>query len=83
MSQRILVTAALPYANGPVHLGHLLEHTQQVDKTVRALGLVETDAQAYVRQISIIRARHERRSPEVLRGRLDATIAAVADAARG
>jgi methionyl-tRNA synthetase len=25
---KILVTAALPYANGPIHLGHLVEHTQ-------------------------------------------------------
>lgn len=25
MSRRILVTSALPYANGPIHLGHLLE----------------------------------------------------------
>ena len=24
----ILVTNALPYANGPLHLGHLLEHIQ-------------------------------------------------------
>lgn len=28
MPERILVTAALPYANGPIHLGHLLEYTQ-------------------------------------------------------
>ena len=29
MSQRrILVTAALPYANGPIHLGHLVEYIQ-------------------------------------------------------
>ena len=30
MSQprRILVTSALPYANGPIHLGHMLEHIQ-------------------------------------------------------
>ena len=29
MTQRkILVTAALPYANGPIHLGHLVEYTQ-------------------------------------------------------
>ena len=29
MSQRqILVTAALPYANGPIHLGHLVEYVQ-------------------------------------------------------
>jgi len=28
MTRQILVTAALPYANGPLHLGHLLEHIQ-------------------------------------------------------
>ena len=29
MSKRhILVTSALPYANGPIHMGHLLEHIQ-------------------------------------------------------
>ncbi len=26
--RKMLVTAALPYANGPLHLGHLLEHIQ-------------------------------------------------------
>ena len=26
--RRILVTSALPYANGPIHLGHMLEHIQ-------------------------------------------------------
>ncbi|MDY6942664.1 MAG: methionine--tRNA ligase [Pseudomonadota bacterium] len=26
--RRILVTSALPYANGPIHLGHLVEHIQ-------------------------------------------------------
>ena len=26
--RRILVTSALPYANGPLHLGHMLEHIQ-------------------------------------------------------
>ncbi len=26
--RRILVTSALPYASGPIHLGHLLEHIQ-------------------------------------------------------
>ncbi|HBY40823.1 MAG TPA: hypothetical protein DEH24_15470, partial [Alteromonas sp.] len=26
--RRILVTSALPYANGSIHLGHLLEHIQ-------------------------------------------------------
>ena len=28
MSRRILVTSALPYANGPIHLGHLVEYIQ-------------------------------------------------------
>jgi hypothetical protein len=60
---------------------HLVEHTQQVEKTLRALGQSETDAQAYVRQISIIRARHERRSTEAVRKRLDEALTAVADAA--
>lgn len=27
-TKRILVTAALPYANGPIHLGHLVEYVQ-------------------------------------------------------
>ena len=27
-NRRILVTSALPYANGPLHLGHMLEHIQ-------------------------------------------------------
>ncbi|QJC30229.1 methionine--tRNA ligase [Enterobacteriaceae endosymbiont of Neohaemonia nigricornis] len=27
-SKKILVTCALPYANGPIHLGHMLEHIQ-------------------------------------------------------
>ena len=28
MSRRILITAALPYANGPIHIGHLVEYIQ-------------------------------------------------------
>ncbi|MBF0175456.1 MAG: methionine--tRNA ligase [Magnetococcales bacterium] len=28
MCRRILVTSALPYANGPIHLGHLVEYVQ-------------------------------------------------------
>jgi len=27
-SRSILITSALPYANGPIHLGHMLEHIQ-------------------------------------------------------
>lgn len=60
---------------------HLVEHAQQVEKTLRALGQAETDAQAYVRQISIIRGRHERRSADGVRRRLDEQLTAVAEAA--
>jgi methionyl-tRNA synthetase len=28
MAERILVTSALPYANGPIHLGHMTEYVQ-------------------------------------------------------
>ncbi|HSQ51323.1 MAG TPA: class I tRNA ligase family protein, partial [Nitrospiraceae bacterium] len=28
LSQRLLVTSALPYANGSIHLGHLVEYIQ-------------------------------------------------------
>src|SRR5438445_1277188 len=38
-SRRILVTAALPYANGPIHLGHLVEYIQ-TDIWVRFQKLV-------------------------------------------
>lgn len=27
-NKTLLVTNALPYANGPIHLGHMLEHIQ-------------------------------------------------------
>ena len=35
MAKRILVTSALPYANGSIHLGHLVEYIQ-TDIWVRA-----------------------------------------------
>lgn len=38
MTRDILVTSALPYANGPLHLGHMLEHIQ-TDIWVRAQKL--------------------------------------------
>ncbi|MDQ2952613.1 MAG: DinB family protein [Chloroflexota bacterium] len=60
---------------------HLVEHTQQVEKTIRALGQAETDAQAYVRQLSIVRGRHERRSLAGQRERMDAAIEGIAEAA--
>lgn len=38
MTRRILVTSALPYANGPIHIGHLLEHIQS-DTWVRFMRM--------------------------------------------
>ncbi len=40
--EKILVTAALPYANGPIHLGHLVEYIQ-ADIFVRFLKLLGKD----------------------------------------
>ena len=58
---------------------HIVEHTRQVEKTLEALGQPETDAQAYIRQISILRSRHERRSAAAARTRLDDSLAAIAN----
>ncbi len=41
--KRILVTSALPYANGSIHIGHLVEYIQ-TDILVRALKLAGEDA---------------------------------------
>ncbi len=43
MAKKILVTSALPYANGPAHLGHLVEYLQ-TDIWVRFLKLSGQDA---------------------------------------
>ncbi len=40
--KRILVTSALPYSNGPIHLGHLVEYIQ-TDIFVRFLRLIGED----------------------------------------
>lgn len=42
MPKQLIVTSALPYANGPLHFGHLLEHVQ-TDIWVRANKLLEND----------------------------------------
>jgi len=42
MAKRVLVTAALPYANGSIHLGHMLEAIQ-TDVYVRARKLAGED----------------------------------------
>lgn len=43
MSETVLVTAALPYANGSIHLGHLVEYIM-TDVYVRALRMSGRDA---------------------------------------
>ncbi|MBI4152296.1 methionine--tRNA ligase [Candidatus Woesearchaeota archaeon] len=42
-SSRTIITAALPYANGPIHIGHLLEYIQ-ADVYARFLKLTGHDA---------------------------------------
>jgi methionyl-tRNA synthetase len=42
MAKKVLVTAALPYANGSIHLGHLLEYIQ-TDVYVRARKIAGDD----------------------------------------
>ncbi|MHB8972939.1 MAG: methionine--tRNA ligase [Pirellulaceae bacterium] len=68
--RRILVTAALPYANGPIHLGHLVEYIQtdiwvrfQKLRGHRCLYMCADDTHGTA---IMIRARQERRSEEEL-----------------
>jgi methionyl-tRNA synthetase len=70
MPRRILVTAALPYANGPIHLGHLVEYIQ-TDIWVRFQKLrghhcVFICADDTHGTAIMIRARQEGRSEEAL-----------------
>ncbi|MBX3438239.1 MAG: methionine--tRNA ligase [Planctomycetaceae bacterium] len=70
MSRRILVTAALPYANGPIHIGHLVEYIQtdiwvrfQKLRGNRCLYICADDTHGTA---IMIRARQEGRSEEAL-----------------
>jgi methionyl-tRNA synthetase len=70
MSHRILVTAALPYANGHIHIGHLVEYIQtdiwvrfQKLRGRRCLFLCADDTHGTA---IMIRARQEGRSEEAL-----------------
>lgn len=70
MKRRILVTSALPYANGPIHLGHLVEYIQ-TDIWVRFQKLrghrcVYVCADDTHGTAIMIRARKEGRSEEEL-----------------
>ncbi len=70
MTRRILVTAALPYANGHIHLGHLVEYIQtdiwvrfQRLRGNRALYICADDTHGTA---IMIRARQEGRDPEAM-----------------
>ncbi len=70
MTRRILVTAALPYANGHIHIGHLVEYLQtdiwvrfQKLRGHRAIYLCADDTHGTA---IMIRARQEGRSEEAL-----------------
>ncbi len=69
---KILVTAALPYANGPIHLGHLVEYIQtdiwvrfQKLRGRRCIYLCADDTHGTA---IMIRAQQEKRSEEALIG---------------
>ena len=68
--RRILVTAALPYANGHIHLGHLVEYIQtdiwvrfQKLRGNRCIYICADDTHGTA---IMIRARQEGRSEEAL-----------------
>jgi methionyl-tRNA synthetase len=70
MGRRILVTSALPYANGHIHLGHLVEYLQtdiwvrfQRMRDNRAIYLCADDTHGTA---IMMRARQEGRSEEAL-----------------
>ncbi len=70
MTRRILVTAALPYANGPIHIGHLVEYIQtdiwvrfQRLRGHRCIFICADDTHGTA---IMIRARKEGRSEEAL-----------------
>ena len=70
MSRRILVTSALPYANGSIHLGHLVEYIM-TDVWVRYLKLRGYDAHYFCADDThgtpvMIRAKNEGIAPEQL-----------------
>ena len=72
MTRKILVTSALPYANGPIHIGHLVEYIQtdiwvrfQKMRGNRCVYICADDTHGTA---IMIRARTEGRSEEALIG---------------
>src|ERR1700752_811129 len=72
--RRILITAALPYANGHIHLGHLVEYLQtdvwyrfQKLRGHKAIYICADDTHG---TSIMIRARQEKRSEEEVIGQM-------------
>jgi methionyl-tRNA synthetase len=70
MSRKLLVTAALPYANGHIHIGHLVEYTQtdiwvrfQRSRGRRAIYICADDTHGTA---IMMRARQENRAEDAL-----------------
>jgi len=76
MARKIVVTSALPYANGPIHIGHLVEYLQ-TDIWVRFQKLLGNECLYFCADDThgtpvMIRARDEGISPEELINRVHA-----------
>jgi methionyl-tRNA synthetase len=74
MTRKILVTSALPYANGPIHIGHLVEYIQ-TDIWVRFQKLCGNTCHYFCADDThgtpiMIRAKSEGISPEQLIARM-------------
>ena len=68
--RQILVTTALPYANGPIHMGHMLEHVQ-ADIWVRFQRMIGNECYFFCADDThgtpiFVRAKNEGRKPEDL-----------------
>ena len=70
MTRQLLITSALPYANGPIHLGHLVEYIQTDifarDQRLRGHRVAYLCADDTHGAAIMIRAQKEGRTPEAL-----------------
>ncbi len=76
MTRKLLVTAALPYANGPIHIGHLVEYLQ-TDIWVRFQKAMGNECRYFCADDThgtpvMIRAKAEGITPEALINRVHA-----------
>jgi methionyl-tRNA synthetase len=76
MTRKLLVTSALPYANGPIHIGHLVEYLQ-TDIWVRFQKAMGNDCRYFCADDThgtpvMIRAKSEGITPEALIDRVHA-----------